>query len=367
MFKRIGWNFRTLIWVSISTKDLSRIFDIYDLRSCEIRDLPIISHWEKFQLPLNAIQLTQYVQKHNITSSCWWFHRKVSPVNSGRCSLGHFGSPEFTSGFSSITWDWIDTGSEPPPLRLSRQYGSNNIQHDLFGSWPWPGQIFALTFWGQLIYRSTRLDELRTIVYEALFISLSCLEQKLLQKTISIRIDHFDLRWPLEAKPLTWAQIWRHRGERAWKELSNAVFRDSNPSSSRATAGFVEECRNCKNIDFFYFDDLWWPRFWPDRKNDRYAPDLIFDELSFAVCIFKIGLVVFGDNRRGSSIASHSGACYRHTYVANPLMDIKSAISRGIVNILSHSLHAKPTGPMLQFQGQGGHCALMSSVLPPLF
>ena len=53
----------------VSTKCISRIFDICDLRSGQFHDLPIISQWEKFQLPLNATQSTQYGQDNDITSS----------------------------------------------------------------------------------------------------------------------------------------------------------------------------------------------------------------------------------------------------------------------------------------------------------
>ena len=55
--------------VTVSTKRISRIFDICDLRSGQFHDLPIISQLEKFQLPLNATQSTQYGQDHDITSS----------------------------------------------------------------------------------------------------------------------------------------------------------------------------------------------------------------------------------------------------------------------------------------------------------
>ena len=51
------------------------ISDFYncDLRSGQSHELPIISQWEKFQLPLNATRSTQYAQDYGITGPWWSF------------------------------------------------------------------------------------------------------------------------------------------------------------------------------------------------------------------------------------------------------------------------------------------------------
>ena len=69
-------------------------------------------------------------------------------------------------------------------------------------------------------------------------------------------------RCPLGAKPLIWGQIWGHVGERALKELSNALFRG-------AVALLVPELAvGCsKSLKSTKFDLWWilvtWPLPWP--------------------------------------------------------------------------------------------------------
>ena len=87
----------------------------------------------------------------------------------------------------------------------------------------------------------------------------------------------------LEAKPLTWGQIWRRIPDRAVNWLSIVFFR-----APLALLGYelqrlkwktIEHVKNRKN---FTFDDLWWPDLWPEVKNDRSNFVMILDELSNA-------------------------------------------------------------------------------------
>ena len=50
-------------------------FFIYDLRSGQSHNLPIISQWDKFQLHLNATRSTQYIQDHGVAGP-WSRHLK---------------------------------------------------------------------------------------------------------------------------------------------------------------------------------------------------------------------------------------------------------------------------------------------------
>ena len=165
--ERGSWNFQKTYLSYVPTKRISRIFYFGDLRSGHFSDLPIISQWGKIQLPLKAIQITQNVQKHGIIGLYWWFNRKMSSTTSSRCSRGHLRSPEVASGFSAITFDWIEistrgSGHSICLIKTDRMMYTMAIVgsgHDL--TW---GQIFKLTFWGQTIYHWMRLNELITMV-----------------------------------------------------------------------------------------------------------------------------------------------------------------------------------------------------------
>ena len=85
------------------------------------------------------------------------------------------------------------------------------------------GQIFKLTFRGQKIYHSNRLNERNNIF--RLHFSVLLMVKKLLAKNFSLLPRVIDIWWPLEPKPLTWGQIWGHTTERAFQEESNPFFR----------------------------------------------------------------------------------------------------------------------------------------------
>ena len=164
------------------------------------------------------------------------------------------------------------------------------MQHDLFGS----GHDLDLRSPSKFdlsrstLYHSTRLGETNTMVCESFLYRIR--NKSYCRKTISVQkcaiLTFNDVRrlngWP-EPKPkciLT-------------KELDKScrmLFpRLSSYSSFRATAAFIRKCRNRPNVTF---DDLWWPHFWPDLKNDRSTFVMIFDELSNAA--FPVSLPCLG-------------------------------------------------------------------------
>ena len=72
--------------------------------------------------------------------------------------------------FFNNSWPGEDSNVKLVPVCLSRQDGSNGMQHDHTWLWPWPWpnlvtlSNFKWTFRGHLIYHSNRLDEIKTIV-----------------------------------------------------------------------------------------------------------------------------------------------------------------------------------------------------------
>ena len=86
------------------------------------------------------------------------------------------------------------------------------------------GQIFNVTFQGQLIYHSTRLDKRNTMP-----VKWMCLYwvKSYYRKIFIAKNGYFWSFCSLEAKPLTLDQIWGQIGERALKELSNALLRST--------------------------------------------------------------------------------------------------------------------------------------------
>ena len=95
----------------------------------------------------------------------------------------------------------------------------------------------------------------------------------------------FLLFWPLEVKPLTWGQIWRHSSGRAVNGLSFAFFRAALALWVHELEclqwRIVEMVENREHFTFYY---LWWPDLWPDLKNERNTFLMLLDELSNAAC-----------------------------------------------------------------------------------
>ena len=168
---------------------------------------------------------------HSIWSGSWYykFLSVISPKNITcdlwMVSLGHPRSPQGTNGFSAITSDWKEI--EPPGnvhcvcLVNADRMICNMTNFGQVMTLTW-GQMFNLTFRGHVIHHSMRLDELRTMACES-FLYL-CWIKSNYRKTIRNENEHF------------------------------------------------------------FFGDLWWPSFWPDRKNDRSSFLLILTALSNAAC-----------------------------------------------------------------------------------
>ena len=140
-------------------------------------------------------------------------------------SLGHPRSPQVTNGFSAITSDWKEI-EHPGNVHCVCLVNVDRMICNMtnFGqvmTLTW-GHMFNLTFRGHVIHHSMRLYELRTMACE-LFLYL-CWIKSYYRKTIRNENDHF------------------------------------------------------------FFGDLWWPSFWPDRKNDQSSFLLILTALSNAAC-----------------------------------------------------------------------------------
>ena len=84
------------------------------------------------------------------------------------------------------------------------------------------GQILTLTFQGHAIHVSMRIDEANTMVSKSLLYHFK--HGSYHRKTVSLKNAVFDLSWPLTPKPLVLGEIWRHRSERAFQELSIAFL-----------------------------------------------------------------------------------------------------------------------------------------------
>ena len=172
---------------------------------------------------------------HSICSGSWYYRSLVVIIPKNitgdlwKVSLGHPRSPEITSGFSAITFYWIEIETPFDVYRVflvnAHQMICNMTYFGQVMTLTW-GQIFNLTFRGHVIYHSMRLDELRTMAFK------------------SIRY-----------------LVWR-------KSYLRKTIRRKN--------------------EHFFFGDLWWPSFWPDRKNDRSSFVIIFDELSNAFFLFSL-------------------------------------------------------------------------------
>ena len=141
-----------------------------------------------------------------------------------------------------------------------RRYGSNDMQHALFGSGhdlASKGQIFIMTFQGHIIYQSTRLDKRNTMLAKKCCVFS---ESKVItEKRYSQKNGYFLVFFSLEAKPLTLDQIWGHVSERTLKELSNTILH------STVALLVPQLCASLsKNVEI---DQIWhlvtWPLTWP--------------------------------------------------------------------------------------------------------
>ena len=86
-------------------------------------------------------------------------------------SLGHPRSPEVTSGFSAITFYWIEIETPFDVYRVCLVNADRMICNMTYlgqvMTLTW-GQILNLTFRGHIIHHSMRLDELRTMAFESI-------------------------------------------------------------------------------------------------------------------------------------------------------------------------------------------------------
>ena len=158
----------------------------------------------------------------------WGSIFKKPSVNPQRVICGHMTSPKVTIHFWLITFDRsvIQPSKQHhciSPVNTDRMICNMTYLGQVM-TLIW-GQILFLNFLGHIKHHSTRPDELDTMVVKSLTYTFGV--QSYNRKTKSSKFGHFDLSWPLEAKPFTWGPIWEHTKERSVKGLSNAFFTPS--------------------------------------------------------------------------------------------------------------------------------------------
>ena len=201
-FWGINMNFQNCMRLSVSTKRISRNFDIDDLRSDQFGDLSITSQWGNMHmLPVSNMRFETalFFQNHDMSAHRWWSRCSCWPVTPVKVIWGHQRSRIL---FLSITFD-----------RMERYSGAHGLivfvssrRIDWYAIWPmltylghhvtltW-GQIFKLIFKIKMyMFRCVSTKESRW--WHNYFISF--LVQKLFTKNIFVNNGHFDTSWPLE-------------------------------------------------------------------------------------------------------------------------------------------------------------------------
>ena len=144
------------------------------------------------------------------------------------CHQGHFRSWKVTSSFSGITFDRDQLERWKHHRCVPADDADRLICYMTFSgqvmTLTW-GQIFNMTFQGQITYHSTRLDKRNTMMAK----EIVCLYwvKSYYRKTFIAKTGCFWSFCSLEAKPLILDQIWGHISEKALKELSNALLRST--------------------------------------------------------------------------------------------------------------------------------------------
>ena len=187
---------------------ISWIFYIRDLRSSQFRDLPMLSQWAKFQLPLFPIRTFPFTGNGVGLGPQWWPRRQFSSVTPPKVIWGHLRSPtvflRITFDPREVeTWEWSHCVS----LIKTHRYICNMtyLGHHVTLTW---GQILTLTFQGHAIHVSMRLDVANTMVSKSLLNHFKHGSYR--RNTVSLKNDVFDISWPLTPKPLVLGEIWRH-------------------------------------------------------------------------------------------------------------------------------------------------------------
>ena len=159
----MGWGHQYLL--------VSRNFLSGNLRSCEFRDLTIMRLWRNmkmFAVSHKSTKTTQFFQDHSRSPHLWcsgcswwsgvtgrssevtWRHSRFSPVTRDRMKIE--------------THKWCQTMWLVNPVW--KICILTYLGHDLTLNWPdlTSGQVLKLTFQGQEIHFSNRLDKLNTMV-----------------------------------------------------------------------------------------------------------------------------------------------------------------------------------------------------------
>ena len=206
--ERLPWNFQRLLQTTVSIKCISQNFDIGDLRSGQFWDLSIISQWEKNERRLFWTKNIQNTLKHRIRGRIDTLSRNIVTDDPSSCHQGHFRSWKVTSSFSGITFDRDQLERWKHHRCVQADDADRLICNMTFSgqvmTLTW-GQIFNVTFQGQLIYHSTRLDKRNTMLAKEML----CLYwvKSYYRKTLIAKNGYFWSFCSLEAKPLILDQI----------------------------------------------------------------------------------------------------------------------------------------------------------------
>ena len=165
--EQLPWNFQRLLQTTVSIKCISQNFDIGDLRSGQFCDLSIISQWEKNERRLFWKKTIRNTLKHRVTGRLDTLSRNIATSDPSACRQGHFRSWKVTSSFSAITFDRHQLKQWKHLRCVPNDHTGRLICNMPFSEKVMTltsGQIFKMTFKGQIIAHSTRLDKRNTML-----------------------------------------------------------------------------------------------------------------------------------------------------------------------------------------------------------
>ena len=177
-------------------------------------------------------------------------------------------------------------------LCLSHQDASTDMQHGLF----WSLRDLDLRSNLDLEFSRSSHVSFESSLWKkhdaAIADSLSLLDQKLFVKEYLARNSYFDNMLPMEAKRLTWGHFWcRPYQKKSLKAIDWYHLRSSSYHSSWHNGTFSEKYNNIYQT--LTFDDLWWPQYCSEGKNDRNSFKRTYWELSNAFYRVFLTLLVF--------------------------------------------------------------------------
>ena len=135
----------------------------WSLRSSQFCDLSIISQWEKNERRLFCTKTIQNTLKHRVTGGIDTLSRNIVTGDPASCHQGHGRSPAVYR--VQLLIDQLERWKHHrcvQPDNADRLICNMTFSGQVM-TWTW-GQIFNMTFQGQMIIHSTRLDERNTML-----------------------------------------------------------------------------------------------------------------------------------------------------------------------------------------------------------